>query len=155
MRKEMISWVESVGDMLEGLHTGMPKKLVSIMDTKVIEVADNFYTLAEVLSLSEAQIEQFAEELSVALLYKSVADAWHSGRGLVFHRDADMWMYASTKGDLLGCIALDAVPQRWRRQLGMLQLVDGDNVCLKDCGYKHTSNTFFLMESKNENKRSD
>ena len=141
--------IEDVNAVLGGLRTKLPDDFHRAMDIRVVQMAEHFYTVAELLEIPDKDVEVLAEQLSTALLNKQVKDAWHRGEGMVFIREDAQWA-ALLPLTGMGSVWYepDKVPPEWRRQLGMLQLLGTNRTLLKDCGYRHNDKVFYLLEAK-------
>jgi hypothetical protein len=141
--------IQDIDTVLGGLKVKLPDDFHRAMDMRVVQMADHFYTVAELLAIPDKDVEALAEQLSTALLNKQVKDAWYSGKGRVFIRGPELWSVYLSSGYDYGRQAIyqpDEVPTEWRRQLGMLQLLEGRRTLLKDCGYRHDDKVFYLLE---------
>jgi hypothetical protein len=141
--------IQDIDTVLGGLKVKLPDDFHRAMDMRIVQMADHFYTVAELLAIPDKDVEALAEQLSTALLNKQVKDAWYSGKGRVFIRGPELWSVYLSSGYDYGRQAIykpDEVPTEWRRQLGMLQLLNNSRTLLKDCGYRHTDKVFYLME---------
>ena len=139
--------VEDINNIIGRLEIKLPGDFHRAIDLRVVQVAEHFYTISELLEIPNKDVEALAEQLSTALLNKQVVDAWYRGDGMVFIRGEKMWdaLPPRTHAARLA-YELDAVPTEWRRQLGMLQLLGNDRTLLKDCGYRHNDKVFYLLE---------
>lgn len=143
--------VEDIDTVLGGLKTKLPDDFHHAMDLRLVQMAEHFYTVAELLEIPDKNVEALAEQLSTALLNKQVKDAWHRKEGRVFIRGEAFWfaMPPIVNAERLW-YETDKVPPEWRRQLGMLQLLDTNRTLLKDCGYRHNDKAFYLLEATHE-----
>jgi len=140
--------IEDIDNVMGSLRTGIPAELADSMSARLVQLADHFYTVAELLAIPDKEVEALAEKMGVALLNKQVKDAWYAGKGRVFIRGEKMWDTLPPRTHVVRlAYELDAVPTEWRRQLGMLQLLEGRRTLLKDCGYRHDDKVFFLLEA--------
>jgi hypothetical protein len=143
--------MEDIDTVVGGLKTGIPHELAHRLNTQVVKVAEHFYTIADLLELQDPEVERFAEQLSTALLYKQIKDSWYKKEGMVFVREPSLWYaMAPSVSATRTWYEPDNIPPEWRRQLGMLQLLDRNRTCLKDCGYRHNDKVFFLLEAGHE-----
>lgn len=142
--------VADIDVVMSSLKTKLPEDFHRAMDMRVVQVADHFYTVAELLQIPDKDVEGLAEQLSAALLNKQVRDAWYRAEGMVFvRRDGAPWSAVRPHADTTVVqYEADKVPPEWRRQLGMLQLLDTNRTLLKDCGYRHNDKAFYLLEAK-------
>jgi hypothetical protein len=142
--------IQDIDTVMGGLKATLPDDFHRAMDMRVVQMAEHFYTVAELLELPDKDVEALAEQLSIALLNKQVKDAWYSGKGKVFIRGPELWSVyiprAPTSRQAI--YKPDEVPTEWRRQLGMLQLLEGRRTLLKDCGYRHDDKVFYLLEAE-------
>ena len=141
--------IQDIDNIMGGLKTGVPAAVADSMSKRLVQMAEHFYTVAELLELPDKDVEALAELLSNALLNKQVKDAWYSGKGRVFIRGPELWSVYLPSGYNISRQAIyqpDEVPTEWRRQLGMLQLLGNDRTLLKDCGYRHNDKVFYLLE---------
>jgi hypothetical protein len=142
--------IEDIDSVMGSLRTGIPAELADSMSARLVQLADHFYTVAELLAIPDKEVEALAEKMGVALLNKQVKDAWYAGKGRVFIRGPELWSVYIPSGFAESRQAIykpDEVPTEWRRQLGMLQLLEGRRTLLKDCGYRHDDKVFFLLEA--------
>ena len=143
--------IQDIDTVLGGLRIKLPDDFHRAMDMHILQMADHFYTVAELLAIPDKDVEALAEQLSTALLNKQVKDAWHSGKGRVFVRGPELWSVyqpSAVTGSKRAIYKPDEVPTEWRRQLGMLQLMEGRRTLLKDCGYRHDDKVFYLLEAE-------
>jgi len=139
--------------VFRGLEQGVPQDMHKALDNRVVQVAENFYTIAELLEIPNKEVELLAEQLSCALLNRLVFNAWRAGEGRVFIRGPEVWnvyrppVHPENDGVVY---KLDEVPQEWRMQLGMLQLLDANGTLMNRCGYRHNDNIFYLLEATHE-----
>ena len=141
--------ISDIDTIIGGLKAKLPDDFHRTMDLRVVQMAEHFYTVAELLEIPDKDVEALAEQLSTALLNKQVRDAWYSSRGRVFIRGPELWSVYLPSGYNISRQAIyqpDEVPTEWRRQLGMLQLLGNDRTLLKDCGYRHNDKVFYLLE---------
>ena len=139
--------VEDINNIIGSLGTGLPSDFHHAINLRVVQMAEHFYTISELLEIPNKDVEALAKQLSTALLNKQVVDAWYRGDGMVFIRGEKMWDVLPPRTHVAGlAYELDAVPTEWRRQLGMLQLLGNDRTLLKDCGYRHNDKVFYLLE---------
>lgn len=145
--------LEDIDTVMAGLRTGIPLELSDTLSKQLVQVADHFYTIADLLLLPDKQVERLAEQLSDALLNKQVKDAWYRAEGKVFIRGSEgLWSVYSPRypQPKRAIYQPDEVPPEWRRQLGMLQLLTTNRTLLKDCGYRHNDKVFYLLEDTHE-----
>ena len=143
--------IQDIDTVLGGLKVKLPDDFHRAMDMRVVQMADHFYTVAELLAIPDKEVEALAEQLSTALLNKQVRDAWYSGKGRVFVRGPELWSVYRPSVVIGGKRAIykpDEVPTEWRRQLGMLQLLNNSRTLMSDCGYRHDDKVFYLMEAE-------
>lgn len=139
--------MEDIDTVIGRLRTGVPHELTDRMSAQIVKVAEHYHTLADLLELKDPEVEQFAEQISIALLYKQVKDSWYRRDGRVFVRESALWYAMAPTTDATRVwYEPDGVPPEWRRQLGMLQLLDKDRTCMKDCGYRHNDKVFYVLE---------
>lgn len=139
--------VEDIDNIIGRLEIKLPGDFHRAIDLRVVQVAEHFYTVSELLEIPDKDVEALAKQLSTALLNKQVVDAWYRGDGMVFIRGEKMWDALPPRTHVVRlAYELDAVPTEWRRQLGMLQLLGNDRTLLKDCGYRHNDKVFYLLE---------
>jgi len=139
--------VEDINNIIGRLEIKLPGDFHRAIDLRVVQVAEHFYTISELLEIPDKDVEALAKQLSTALLNKQVVDAWYRGDGMVFIRGEKMWDALPPRTHVVRlAYELDAVPTEWRRQLGMLQLLGNDRTLLKDCGYRHNDKVFYLLE---------
>jgi hypothetical protein len=149
MEHELV--INDIDLVMDRLKTGVPSAVAESMSKRLVQMADHFYTVAELLELPDKDVEALAEQLSTALLNKQVRDAWYSGKGRVFIRGPELWsvyLPSEYNNSRQAIYQPDEVPIEWRRQLGMLQLLEGRRTLLKDCGYRHDDKVFYLMEAE-------
>lgn len=143
--------VEDIDTALGSLKAKLPDDFHRAMDLRVLQMAEHFYTVSELLEIPDKDVEALAEQLSTALLNKQVKDAWHRKEGMVFIRGDTLWCATPpTVNTERLWYETDKVPPEWRRQLGMLQLLNTNRTLLKDCGYRHNDKAFYLLEAKHE-----
>jgi hypothetical protein len=141
--------IQDIDLVMYGLKTGVPSAVAESMSKRLVQMAEHFYTVAELLELPDKEVEALAAQLSTALLNKQVKDAWYSGKGRVFIRGPELWsvyLPSEYNNSRQAIYKPDEVPTEWRRQLGMLQLLNNSRTLLKDCGYRHNDKVFYLME---------
>lgn len=144
--------IQDIENIMGGLKAGVPAEVADSMSKRLVQMAEHFYTVAELLELPDKDVEALAELLSNALLNKQVRDAWYRGDGMVFIRGDKMWDALPPRTHVVRlAYELDAVPTEWRRQLGMLQLLETRRTLLKDCGYRHDDKVFYLLEDGHGN----
>lgn len=146
--------IQDIDAVMGGLKAKLPDDFHRAMDLRVVQMAEHFYTVAELLEIPDKDVEALAEQLSTALLNKQVRDAWYRGEGRVFVQGSErLWSVYLSSAFSTSRQAIyqpDAVPTEWRRQLGMLQLLNTDRTLLKDCGYRHNDKVFYLLEAQHE-----
>ena len=90
--------IQDIHNIMCALKTGVPAAVADSMSKRLVQMAEHFYTVAELLELPDKDVEALAELLSNALLNKQVKDAWYSSRGRVFIRGPELWsVYLPTR----------------------------------------------------------